>query len=170
MKKAPGRSAPHPPHTPLTKGTCPRAVGRDVRAAQGSAVMRSFHKLQPPLSPGLSKGRQKSAGKPPPRHLRGEPTPRPVPVGAFYLLDGTTRVGHGAKTEHVPLQRGTPLIPPSALYRADAPSEQMLRVQAKVPRPLGRMLEYSRYRVRFAFPDPATHFARKGVARVYSDR
>ena len=56
-----------------------RSLQADVRAAQGSAVMRSFHKAATSLVAGYEKS-------PPPRHLRGE---RPKPSAVPPALDRT---------------------------------------------------------------------------------
>ena len=73
-----------------------RGLPADVHAAQGSAVMRSFHKAATSLIAGYEKS-------PPPRHFRGE---RPKPSAVPPALD---RI--------VPLSAGNAIDPP-ALYRA----------------------------------------------------
>ena len=82
-----------------------RGLPANVHAAQGSAVMRSFHEAATSLIAGYEKS-------PPPRHLRGE---RPKPSAVPPALD-----------KPVPLSAGNAIDPP-ALYRArpSAPTEAL---------------------------------------------
>ena len=65
-----------------------RSLQADVRTAQGSAVMRSFHKAATSLVAGYEKS-------PPPRHLRGErPKPSAVPPALDKICPAHKRERH----------------------------------------------------------------------------